>query len=96
MRDDQIVLAVKVSNATVDFSVEPMMAAAIAGAEILDRGRDRAGAESEPIRLLLADAGYLSEHNLTLPGPDRLIATTKQQRPEAVARRGEVANQSLS
>jgi transposase len=25
--------------------------------------------------LVLADAGYLSEHNLTLPGPDRLIAT---------------------
>jgi transposase len=90
--DDQIVLAVKVSNATVDFAqFEPMMAAAIAGAEILDRGRVRAGAESEPIRLLLADAGYLSEHNLTLPGPDRLIATTKRQRLEAVARRGEVA-----
>ena len=55
-----------------------MMAAAIAGAEILDRGRVRAGAESEPIRLLLADAGYLSEHNLTArPGPtDRDHETT--------------------
>jgi transposase len=28
-----------------------------------------------PVGLVLADAGYLSEHNLTLPGPDRLIAT---------------------
>ena len=29
---------------------------------------------------------------MTLPGPDRLIATTKRQRLEAVARRGEVAD----
>ena len=90
--DDQIVLAVKVTNATVDYAqFEPMVAAAIAGAEIMDRGRVRAGAESAPIQLLLADAGYLSEHNLTLPGPDRLIGTTKRQRLEAVARHGQVA-----
>ena len=90
--DDQIVLAVKVTNATVDCAqFEPMMAAAIAGAEIMDRGRVRAGAESELVQLLLADAGYLSEHNLTLPRPNRLIATTKRQRLEAVARHGQVA-----
>jgi transposase len=29
------------------------------------------------VELELADAGYCSEHNLTSPGPDRLIATTK-------------------
>ena len=30
------------------------------------------------VELELADAGYCSEHNLTNPGPDRLIATTKR------------------
>jgi hypothetical protein len=31
------------------------------------------------IGLALADAGYLSEHNLTCPGPDRLIAAGKRR-----------------
>ena len=38
------------------------------------------------VELELADAGYCSEPNLTSPGPDRLIATTKdrkQRRPPA-------------
>jgi transposase len=92
--DDQIVLAVKVTNATIDVAqFEPMMAAANAGAGIIDRGRVRAGAEPEPIQLLLADAGYLSEDNLSLPGPDRLIATTKRQRLEAMARHAQVVGQ---
>src|ERR1051326_3359799 len=30
---------------------------------------------SQDIGLFLADAGYCSEHNLTIDGPDRLIAT---------------------
>ena len=36
-------------------------------------GQDGGG----PIGLFLADAGYCSGHNLTIPGPDRLIATGK-------------------
>jgi transposase len=32
---------------------------------------------TDPIRIMLFDAGYLSEDNLTVEGPDRLIATTK-------------------
>ena len=39
--------------------------------------------DGEQIGLLLADAGYLSEHNLTIDGPDRLIATGKQPPPPA-------------
>jgi hypothetical protein len=31
----------------------------------------------EPVGVMLFDAGYLSEDNLTAPGPDRLIATAK-------------------
>jgi transposase len=39
------------------------------------------------IGLGLADAGYLSRHNLTCPGPDRLIATGKRRDLEKAARR---------
>ncbi len=35
---------------------------------------------TEPIRIMLFDAGYLSEDNLTAEGPDRLIATGKGHR----------------
>ena len=41
------------------------------------------------IGLVLADAGYLSEHNLTCPGPDRLIATGKRRDLEEAARAGD-------
>src|SRR5258708_12712562 len=34
------------------------------------------------IELFLSDAGYLSEHNLTIPGPDRLIATANTRHLE--------------
>jgi hypothetical protein len=34
----------------------------------------------------LADCGYLSRHNLTCPGPDRLIATGKRRDLEKAAR----------
>jgi transposase len=51
-----------------------------------DRG-DRMGAlVTALIKLFLADAGYLSEHNLSLPGPDRLIATGKHRNLEKAAR----------
>jgi transposase len=87
--DDQIVLAVKVTNATVDVDqFEPMMNAAVAAAAVLDQGRARVGAASEPVGLLLADAGYLTEHNLSVTGPDRLIGTGKRGRLEAAARAG--------
>jgi transposase len=51
-----------------------------------------AGATATTIGLFLADAGYLSEHNLTTPGPDRLIATGKTRNLEKAARdRGDPA-----
>jgi transposase len=40
------------------------------------------------IELFLSDAGYLSEHNLTIPGPPRLIATGKTRDLEKAARDG--------
>jgi transposase len=39
-----------------------------------------------PIGLLLADAGYCSEANITAPGPPRLIATGKHRALEQAAR----------
>jgi transposase len=51
-----------------------------------------ATASASAIGLFLADAGYLSEHNLTTPGPDRLIATGKTRDLEKTASdRGEGA-----
>jgi transposase len=39
------------------------------------------------IGVLLGDAGYDSDHNLTVPGPDRLIATSRERpHPDAVTR----------
>jgi transposase len=90
--DDQIIMAVKVTNTTVDVhQFEPMMTAALTAAAVLDRGRTRVGAQPEPVGLLLADAGYLTEDNLTVPGPDRLIATGKGGRLQAAAQTGQRA-----
>jgi transposase len=44
-----------------------------------------AAAGGSAIRLFLADAGYLSGHNLTIAGPDRLIATGKTRDLEKTA-----------
>ena len=50
-----------------------------------DSSRDDGGAGGG-IGLVLADAGYCSEDNLTSPGPDRLIATGKGRDLEKAAR----------
>jgi transposase len=49
-------------------------------------GGSGGAAGASPIGLFLADAGYLSEHNLTIAGPDRLIATGKTRDLEKAAR----------
>jgi transposase len=49
-------------------------------------GPDAAPRYAGPIGLILADAGYCSEANLTCPGPDRLIATGKHRDLEKAAR----------
>src|SRR3984957_19383302 len=58
-----------------------------------DGGPDSSGPDSsgpdgggDGIGLVLADAGYCSEDNLTSPGPDRLIATGKRRDLEKAAR----------
>jgi hypothetical protein len=51
----------------------------------LTRTLAAAGITAE-VELELADAGYCSEHNLTCPGPDRLIATQKDHKQRRAAR----------
>jgi transposase len=74
----QIVLACDVSQDTGDVRLyEPMthtLTQTLAAVNITD-----------PIELILADAGYWSEHNATLPGPDRLIATLKDHKQRRAA-----------
>jgi transposase len=72
---DGLILATRLTTSTTDTPwLAPMLAAAARAAALIAAHRPGGG---EPIGLLLADAGYLSEANLTLPGPDRLIATGK-------------------
>ena len=52
---------------------------------------------NEPIGVVLADAGYWSEDNATAPGPDRLIATTKDwKQPKAARELGETSGPAPS
>jgi transposase len=85
--EDQLVLGVQVTNATVDVDqFEPMLKLAERGVEALNRGRARKGTGSERIGRVLADAGYFSRHNLTAAGPDRLIAPAGRRRLDEAAR----------
>jgi hypothetical protein len=55
-------------------------------------GESSQNGQSSPIGLVLADAGYCSEGNLTIEGPDRLIATGKHRDLEKTARQAAAAD----
>ena len=75
----QIVLACDVSQDAGDVHLfQPMN-------DKLTQTLTAAGITAE-IELELADAGYCSEHNLTCPGPDGLIATQKDHKQRRAAR----------
>jgi hypothetical protein len=75
----QIVLACDVSQHAGDVLLyEPMMT-------MLQQTLAAAGI-SAPVGLALADAGYWSAENATAPGPDRLIATSKDHKQRRAAR----------
>jgi transposase len=78
---DGLCLGTLVTQNTTDYaSFEPMMAQAQAASGLLRAAaRGPLHRKRATIGTVLADAGYLSEHNLTLPGPDRLIATGKRR-----------------
>ena len=73
--EDHVIICCQATNDPVDMvQFEPMLAACDRELGLLAAaGHDRS------IGLLLADAGYLTIKNLTLPGPDRLIAVEKDR-----------------
>jgi len=95
---DGLIIATELTDDTTDTGwFEPMLRRAedaavfITGRRPATRGPHPAGASdgvTSLIKLFLSDAGYLSEHNLTIPGPDRLIATGKTRDLEKAARAG--------
>jgi transposase len=70
--DDHLILATALTQDANDYHCfEPMTNAVITATEHIRR--------SDELGTILADAGYWSEHNLTLNGPDRLIAPGKHR-----------------
>ncbi|HME63702.1 MAG TPA: transposase [Streptosporangiaceae bacterium] len=97
--DDGLIIATELTDEQADCPwFEPMLdraaqAAALIAAHQPDAspapgpaGQDHDGDPGGGIELVLADAGYCSEHNLTCPGPDRLIAVAKGRDLEKAAR----------
>jgi hypothetical protein len=78
---DGLIIATRLTGDTADTRwYQPMTAAAQHAAAVIaansPAGPGQAGGR---IGLVLADAGYLSQDNLTSPGPDRLIAAGKRR-----------------
>jgi DDE family transposase/transposase-like protein DUF772 len=74
---DQMIAAVQVSQSPNDMAAfTPMMSAAQAAARHL---HEETGRDEHTIGVVLADAGYCSDGNLAAPGPDRLIAISKNR-----------------
>jgi transposase len=87
--EDGLIIATELTATTGDTTwFEPMLRQAEEAAALI-AARHPAGHDGpDRIGLILADAGYCSEHNLTLPGPDRLIATSKRRDLEKAAAGG--------
>jgi transposase len=99
--EDGLIIATELTDDPVDCPwFEPMLARAHDAATLIEAHRPAASPRPHPagqdhhgtpgqdagIGLALADAGYCSEHNLTIKGPDRLIATGKGRALEKAAR----------
>jgi transposase len=83
--EDKLIIATELTHDTGDTAwFGPMIGKAEDAAAVITA--HQAGPASR-IGQVLADAGYLSEHNLTIAGPDRLIATGKHRGLEKTARR---------
>ena len=82
---DQIIAAVDVVQTSSDIGcLIPMMRRA---ADAAVRLHEVTGSDLHKIGVVLADAGYASNHNLAAPGPDRLIALGKSRDQQADARK---------
>jgi hypothetical protein len=84
---DGLIIATALTNDTADCRwFEPMIRAAQDAAALMQASRPSPGQETAEIGLVLADAGYCSEDNLTAAGPDRIIAVGKRRDLEKAAR----------
>jgi len=90
---DGLIIATELTCDTTDTRwFEPMLAKAEDAAAVITAHQPTPAASTSPatpasgIGQVLADAGYCSEHNLTIDGPDRLIATGKHRDLEETAR----------
>ncbi len=95
---DGLCLATMVTTATTDYaSFEPMIGKAQATSALLRaHARGPLHRRRARIGIALADAGYLSARNLSINGPDRLIATGKGRDLEKAARQGPAASPGAS
>jgi transposase len=81
---DDLVIATRLTSSPNDVLwYQPLIADAVAAAAMMAAA---GGPGDGAIGLVLADAGYLSEANLTAPGPDRLIATGRRRDLDKAAR----------
>jgi len=89
--EDGLVIATRLTSDTTDMAwFAPMTQQAQQAAALIEAnrpaGRGAGDAAGGGIGLVLADAGYCSEQNLTCDGPDRLIAAGKRRDLEQAAR----------
>jgi transposase len=100
--EDGLIIATTLTQDTGDTAwFAPMTAAAADAAAHIAAQRPAAGpgasrGDEHEIGMILADAGYLSEDNLTCDGPDRLIATGKRRNLEKAAHGDTSGNGSAS
>ena len=99
--EDGLIIATELTCDTTDTGwFEPMLAKAQDAAALITAHQPApaaaTAAQASGIGLLLADAGYLSEHNLTIAGPDRLIATGKHRDLEKTARHAAARHDTTS
>jgi transposase len=100
--EDKLIIAAELTQDTTDTQwFEPMLRKAEDAAALITTHQP-APASATPddqgsgIGQVLADAGYCSEHNLTIAGPDRLIATGKHRDLEKTARQAAAGAGSAS
>lgn len=80
--EDHLILALRLTQSPTDIDcLQPMMAAAQAAAKsVVEHSPTSESTDTaQTIGVIVADAGYCSEDNLTAPGPDRIIATAKDR-----------------
>ena len=77
---DGLIIATSVGNNPNDATAFPaIIDNTVAAGALIDTHRPNADGSPAGIGVVLADAGYLSTENLTMAGPDRLIAVGKNR-----------------